>query len=187
MDYTDLTDPVKMNQLTIQKPNIHLQAPQPKPSKKDQKKALKKASIQDPKLNTKPSKTIPEHFTSSKPQFSSTSKTLSKRALRDIAKVTPFKPGKFVNLTPEGARIMGSEHVVEQNINDPLEKQTDMKNLIDEVQKIKNRKVKLINRMKENDTEIMNTNLRCDYMRNKIIEMDKQREKFKKELVESVR
>jgi hypothetical protein len=103
-----------------------------------------------------------------------TPSTLSKAALRDIAKTTPFKLGKFVNLDPSGVEIMGQEHSIQQALNNTLSDQwSPMQDVIDDIQKVKDKKIKLITNLKENDIENANTNLRLEFLHKKIHEMNK--------------
>ena len=80
---------------------------------------------------------------------------------------------------------MGQEHVIEPRL-DVTGKNTQMTEVVAEINKIKTKKRKLIETMQKNELEITNTNLGLEYLYKKIYSMEQQRERFNNELVESV-
>ena len=60
--------------------------------------------------------------------------------------MTPFKPGKFVNLTPEGVKMMGEQHVLEPRL-EVTDKNTQMTEVVQEINTVKARKRKLVEKM----------------------------------------
>ena len=83
------------------------------------------------KSGTKNSKSKSEKKASPTKEHSMTKSqgTLSKRAKRHLESVTPFKPGKFVNLDPQGIKLMGQEHVIEPRL-DVTGKNTQMTEVV---------------------------------------------------------
>ena len=67
--------------------------------------------------------------------------------------------------------MMGQEHVLEPKL-DITGKNTQMTEVIAEINKIKAKKRKLIETMQKNELEITNTNLGLEYLHKKIYSME---------------